>query len=206
MDFNVLYDLRKAKYDYSKAQVCFYNNGKIRTENNDTATHTKDDNSENSIKAIRQLLIKAIQFYSKRCDFDTISMDLELGIIYDINDVNEDNTIKENKEPIQDIVRVYNGTIMPLLNNEQTNDFDYGDTCFGVEDYVRFDTLKKLIDESGLSYVGPRTFNELKDRIQSGEKFNVNVTANLVGKEIEIQKAPKEEKKQTSKIKKLLFK
>ena len=199
MDKNVLDELREAKYAYETAQVCFFNSGIVGKENNDTAKRINTDNPRDSINDIQRVLTSAIKYYSIKCDFDTISMDLDLGIIYNIDDVNEDNTIKENREPIQGIVRFYTGSIKTLLNDQKTSKFDYGETGFGAQHYIRFDTLKAYIDKSGLSYTGPQTFDELKNRIQSGEKFNVSLTANLVEKkEKQIQETPK--------IKKLFFK
>ena len=203
MDKRLLEELIEEKYSYETAHVCFFNNGKVRTEDNGSAKRINNSNPRSSLEDIKDVLKRAIRFYSSECDFDTINLDLELGIVYDKNDVNEDNTIKENCEPIQNIVRFYTGSIKCLLNEEEASKFNYGEIGYGYQSYTKFDELKSLIDKNGLSYNGPQTFEELKDRIQSGEKFNITVSANLVEKEKQVQK---QEVKETPKRKKLFFK
>ena len=64
---------------------------------------------------------KATKMYAYGYDFDTITMDLKLGLVYDVNELDENYQVKENSNPVDGIVRFYSGIVNSYLDGKKTN-------------------------------------------------------------------------------------
>ncbi len=180
MDKAFLEELRKAKSTYETSLVCYFNDGVIRKD-----LHFMDDNLEkakrkNEFYLISEALLEQTKRYGSKYDFDTIKMDLLLGLIYDAKDVDKDDNIKENAEPINGMLRFYTGTANTYLNGEQTNNYN---SKYSLQSYITFDNLMSSIKQKGLKYDGPKSFEELKERILNNEVFEITISASSLNKE-----------------------
>ncbi len=182
MEETLLEKLKKAKKYHGAEFICFFNNGKVREDDLINAKRIQEAKDPKTFDLISEVLYKATESYAQRYDFDSVEMDLELGLIYKARDV-EDGTIIENREPIPGIVRIYTGSITSYLDGEQTSGRDYYRYGFGKQSFITFKQLMKAIQESGLDYTGPETFEEFKEQILQGKPFDIKISANLNEKE-----------------------
>lgn len=155
-------------------RVNFFNDGSVTTDNYSFVEH-----SYFSTAAIGKTFYDAAESYFYRCDFDNISMDLLLGLVYDKKYVNDDNSLKENAKPMDNIVRYYTGSVKSYLDNVQTNTEDYYKYGVGRQGYVKYDDLLSMVEREGLAFTGPKTFEEFRDLILCKCKFDVRISANL---------------------------
>ena len=94
MNNELLQQLVEAKKSNEVAYVSFFNDGNVRTDTRDCVYRLKKDvDNEYSIIPIIACLKSAVESYSDRFDFDTVSMRLSLGLIYEKDDVLENNEI-----------------------------------------------------------------------------------------------------------------
>ena len=187
MGKTILDTMKELKNGY----VSFFNDGKIRKDGGYATKRINEEaNTSYSISLITDVLYGATRSYADDYDFDQIDMTLPLGLIYKSSDVDENNKIKENAQPLKGIVRFYTGSITSYLNGEKTNDLDYGEYARGKQGFINYDLLINEMKENGLTYTGPETFEELKEKILSGENFNVVLSANFKEQE-EVKEEPK---------------
>ena len=125
-----------------------------------------------------EIFCNATDSYARDYDFDDIQMGLELGLIFDQADI-KDGSIKENAQPVKDIVRYYTGSVNCYQDGRQTNTIDYGHYGRGRQNFVSFKGLMEQIKQSGLQYTGPETFEEFEEQILVGEPFDITISANL---------------------------
>lgn len=199
MEKSLLERMIDAKHDHDIVFIEVFNNGTTRNEPQYSAKRLNEVDNSNSFNLIEGVLCDATESYARHCDFDTINMNLELGLIYKVDDI-ENNKIKENAEPVNGVVRFYTGSVKSYLDDKQTNFMDYLDYGMNRQGYIKFDKLMNSINKSGLSYNGPKSFDELKTRIVNGEKFDITMSASLKTKE-EKEQTKKEEKLVEKKIK-----
>lgn len=179
MSNELLQQLVEAKKSNEVAYVSFFNDGNVRTDTRDCVYRLKKDvDNEYSIIPIIACLKSAVESYSDRFDFDTVSMRLSLGLIYEKDDVLENNQIKSNAMPLKNIVRYYTDKIDSYLNGKKTNTYDYNE-IMGRQGFINFNTLISLLRDGGLNYYGPNTFEEFKNLVLSGVPFDIYLQANL---------------------------
>ena len=183
MNKPLLDKLMDAKKENDIAHVSFFNDGSIKKDENYSAQRINKINNREQFEAIEEVFYNATRSYSRNFDFDSIEVELLLGLIFDVKDIDENDNIKENAKPIEGIVRYYTGSTTSYLENNKTNTIDYSVYGVGRQGYIEFDKLIAYIKDSGLVYQGPETFNEFEEGILLGENFNIALTANLQQKE-----------------------
>ena len=206
MEKSLIEKMIEAKHDHDIVLVEVFNNGKYKYIPQYATKPLEDVDNYNSFNQIERYFCDATESYARHYDFDSINLNLQIGIIYDVNDIVND-TVKEGAEPLDEIVRFNTGSVKSYLNNKKTNIMDYEDYGFSQQGFIKFDKLMSSIESSGLQYNGPKSFDELKTKILNGEKFDITLSANLKTKEEEMSKEPRKEKPVEEKIKRLsLFK
>lgn len=183
--------LKSARKAHELAHISIFNDGEIRKDENSSAKRINDIHENWEFDDLERTLCDATSSYSKYYDFDSISMNLLFGLIFDANDVDENNAIKEDAEPIKGIVRYYTGSINATLDNHKVNNRDYAEYGLSRQGYVHFDKFLSLIKESGLDYNGPETFQEFKEMILTCEPFDITISADLNKKEEKKEQAKK---------------
>ncbi|MBQ6477194.1 MAG: hypothetical protein IJI43_02020 [Bacilli bacterium] len=192
MENSFIKELRNAKENHNEKIVEFFNDGKVRRDKIDDLERLESAKLTNKFYMITDVMSKATELYGYTCDFDTITMKLYLGIIYDIDDIDENDQIKENASPMKGMLRFYTGEVDCYLDGEKTNERT---SERGSQSYIKFSQLMSSVKKCGLDYNGPETFEELKTRILNNEVFDITLTASLKQKEEKLdQETVKEEK------------
>ena len=175
--------LQDARKQHEIAHVSFFNDGKVRSDENYMLKLFKKANDPEEFEAIEEVFVKAAESYSRQYKFDSIEMGLILGLVFNKEDIDENNNMRENAEPIKGIVRYYTGSVKSFQNGEQTNTIDYASYAPTRQGYINFDKLMSAIKRSGLSYTGPESFDEFEEQILVGEPFDITLSANFNKKE-----------------------
>lgn len=152
------------------------NDGSISEDSNGYADTMNDD--KDSVPGILRTFFDATRSYTHYHQFDEIDMNLVVGLIFKKEDV-IDGKIKEGAKPINDIVRFYTGSVKSYLDGEQTNTADYYRYGLGRQGYVNYKKLVSGIENEGLEFIGPRSFDEFKTAIMYNGNFEIIVKADL---------------------------
>ena len=184
MNKSLIEELIEAKHEHDNVLASVFNDGKVRKDEKYMAERLEDDTKNDKFYLITETMKDATKMYGLGYEFDTISMDLLLGLIYDVNDLDENDKIKENAQPINGMVRFYTSNVSSYLDGVKTNKYEYD---LGRQGFIKFDKLMSNISKSGLEYAGPTSFEELKERILGEEIFNISLTAELEKKDTNIQ-------------------
>lgn len=202
MDKTLLEELKEARISNEDAYVIFFNNGKSEVEKRCCEQNMNEYAQEYSIRRIGEHLKDIAESFGRHYAYDTIHMGLEIGLIYNKNDVLEENKIPKDKEPLSDIVRFSTKRPECFLNGEKSNTDDY----FGYDKqgFINYNVFVKKMEKNGLEFNGPKSFEEFKELILTGEPFDINLVASLTDtKENEVIEEVKEEPKKL--IKKSFF-
>ena len=183
MEKDLLEELRVARHAYEISHVNFFNTGKITEEERYYATRINDDYSLSAFELIKDYLLSAAKSYSRDCDFDRIDLSLLIGLVFEKENVDDNNKIKENAEPIHNMVRYYIGNATAYLDGEKSNESDYSGVSY--QGYINYNKLVSFTKKIGLEFNGPDSFEEFKKAILSGEPFDISLTANLEEREKE---------------------
>ena len=180
MKKSVFEQLEDVKEKSLIANVNFFNNGSITKDDRGLAENLKNREFSKSFDDISSVLVEAAYRYSNnKYEFDSIKMNMLFGLIYDVNDVDKDNNIKENATPNDKMVRYYTNSIKSYLDGERTNALDYGEYGVSRQGVINYDQLVKFVYENGLEFNGPQSFEELKNAILSKEKFDISIGADF---------------------------
>ncbi len=154
----------------------FFNDGSISF---DDVKFSEKLSKLDSFEPISDVFYKAAESYSSDAAFDSITMYLLLGLVYDKDSLNEDNSFKTNAKPYNNIVRYYTGSVKSYQGQDQTNELDWYKYGYNRQGYIRYDELVKTIKQEGLIFNGPETFEEFKNLILSKKPFEISFTADL---------------------------
>ncbi len=183
MDETLLEKVLEAKKSHETALVGFFNDGKIRKDDNSNAKRVSEASQDYSYYCIGDLLCDATASYARETDIDCVSLGLSVGLLFNKADVDDNNMINENAQPLSDIVRYYTFDFNGYLNGKNIG-CDYVSRYMpGRQGFVNYNKLVATVKKGGLKFEGPETFEEFKDAILSGEKFDIVVSADLKEKE-----------------------
>ena len=162
----------------SEDYVNFFNDGTITT---DSSKDYKDMRSwasspfYNSVSMIEDYFVRKAGWLAEdNTDFDSLYMDLKLGLVVKSEDVSNENKIKPGSKPINNIVRFYTGSVQSFSEGKKT---DETANSLGYQGYVNYHRLVSAMEREGLVFNGPRSFKEFKELILSGETFDVGISA-----------------------------
>lgn len=172
-------ELIKAKKELEKSYVIFYSDGKVRKE---VAKDINDrlNSSNDQFFWIEEQFKDACSYYGRRHEFDSLNMGLILGVLFDGDDVNPDETIKEGAHPVNDLVHFYTGEIDSYLDGDKTNTEDFSKYHYQSQSFLRFSHLLSEAKKNGIKYDGPESFDELVASVKSRQENDINLSLSLV--------------------------
>ena len=172
-----------AKRDYEVGQVIFYNNGQVGTETNSFAKKMDKIYDSVELEMLTSDLCSATASYARRYELDSMEVGLQLGLIYNANDVDEKRQIKPGAKPVNNIVRYYDIGFNSYLDGVQTNEHEYGEHNVTHQGYIHYDKLVEAFNGSGVEFTGPESFEEFKELILSGVPFDISLIADFKKKQ-----------------------
>ncbi len=190
MNKSLLEELKEASVSNEEAYVEFFNNGEVRRIKRSADKRMNQEEQDATLRRMNYVFVDGAESYALNCPYNKISMGLEVGLIYNNADVGNENIIKEGTKPIDNLVHCYSGNITSYLDGEQTNEREY--YHYSVQGFVKYDKLVSTMEKNGLSFNGPKTFEEFKEKILSGSVFDISLDADLKEKEkVEVKEEPK---------------
>ena len=181
MGKSLLEELQAASVSNDEAYVEFYNNGEVRTEKHRADKRMTKYQLEDTISTIKYVFSSGAETFARECSYNKITLGLEIGLLFNKEDVDENNKIKENAKPMENIVHCYTGDITSYLDDEKSNERDYNN--YHIQGFVDYDVLVNTMQENGLIFDGPENFVDFKEQILSGENFDISLVADLKAKE-----------------------
>lgn len=206
MEKTLLERMQESKANHGVAFVNYMNNGDVykdefyRTKNLELSKETF------RYELVGETFYDAVENCARNYDFDTVTMDLYLGLVYKAEDHDENGNLKDGAEPINNIVRFYTADVNCYLDGEQTNTYNYG-RWHSRQSFIDYDLLVNTTRKNGLIFNGPETFKEFEEAIKSGETFDIKLEASILPKEDTkevVQDEVKKEEKPKSMIKRFL--
>lgn len=177
MDKTILEQVKEAANKAKIKYVSFFNNGKIVKDNGRMERSFNKANDSYQSELLLETMVDGAKLYSSFYDFDSIDMHLILGLVFNEQDIKDDQQL-EGAKPIKGLVRYYTGTF-DITNGEEKTSFDDGRYYPSTQGFINYNKLMKAIEKSGLDYTGPETFQEFEEQILVGEPFDIKVSANL---------------------------
>lgn len=166
----------------SIAYVNFLNDGTITKDEYSESERLNRVNSPYWVGSVKELFCEAAQRCVYKCDFNNINMDMLIGLVYNVENIDENDKIKEGAKPINNVVRFYTGDITSYLDGKEThrietnNNYSY---MWKRNSYLNYSEFVSLLEKEGITYNGPKSFKELKEAILSGEKFDIKLSIDL---------------------------
>ncbi len=192
MERTILERMQESKANHGVTFVNYLNNGEVFKDEFYKTRRLEFAKEKSTYDLIGESFYDSTESCARHYDFDTITMDLYLGLIYKAEDHDENGKLKSDAEPINNIVRFYTADVNCYLNGEQTNDYNYG-RFNSHQSFIDYDMLVKTSRKNGLIFDGPETFAEFKEAMKSGEPFDIKLVASLLPKQ-EIGKEEQQEK------------
>ena len=177
MDKSTLDTIIDAYHSDDPTYVCFFNNGEVKEDGLSVNEKMDAYHYDDTLSYIPYYLKKATLSFKDDAPFDQVTMGLKVGLVYNVCDVDEEGKIKANAEPIKGIARCYFDDVNCYLDGKKANKRRFD--MYGNNGFVNYNKLVSYARENKLDFTGPETFEFFKAAILSGEKFDVEVSANI---------------------------
>ena len=181
--------IQKARKDYDTALVCYFNDGVVRKDSYSFVERMKIFNAFDAVRDINRMVCDVASSEYSAANCDVVEANINIGLIYKVNDVDEDDKPKAGAKPVNGIVRVYDGPIYGYNDDIQTYTSEGRMFPMGFNSFARYDDLVRLLKFRGYTFEGPKTFKEFKELINAGEPFEIKVSVDLKPKEVKEEQA-----------------
>lgn len=178
--------MRDVKNNHGDTYVSYFSNGVVEKNTFYTTKMEREANNLDAFMPIGESLYKATEICSHNYDFDTIDMDLIVGLVYKARDVDENNVPKKGATPLLNIVSCHTGDVVTYLDNEPT-----GVSVCDMEEpaFINYNHLVSKVKNNGLKFHGPKNYEEFVKAMFSGEPIDINLEANFKAVEQKKEKA-----------------
>ena len=177
LEKSFLEELKEASVSNEPAYVEFFNNKKVRRETKRANDRMTPYYLDDTIGTIKYVFRTGAQTYASNCSYDKIDLGLEIGLMYNAEDVDENDQIKENAKPLDGIVHCYTGNLTSYLNGEQSNERNY--YTYSIQGFVKYDRLVSTMKKNGIDFVGPEKFEDFQKAVLAGEPFDISLVADI---------------------------
>lgn len=177
MGKSLLEELQDARVSNDPAYVEFYNTGEVRREERGADNRMTYLEQDDTIRGINFVFRDGAETYARKCSYDTLSLGLEIGLIYNEQDIGPENRIKENAKPLNGMVHVYTGEITSYLDGKQSNEKRY--YSYSRQGFVDYNKLVSNMKRNGITFAGPQNFECFKAAVLSKEPFDISLKASL---------------------------
>ena len=178
MNKTLLERMKESKDKHGVAFIGVFNDGKVRIDENYTAERIQYADESFAFNHIDEVMYDINESFAREYKFDSMKLGLSLVLLFDGKYADENQKLSEDAEPVDNIVRYYTMGASCYLDGEKTNKIDYGQIR-SRQGFINYDRLVNSAEENGLSFNGPRTFEEFKEMILQGEPFDISLGAVL---------------------------
>ena len=179
MEKSIKEQIIELKKEKDTGCVNFFNDGKVTTDDNHYIRKIDTFKNQESIDMIKQVILGAAEYYARDYEYDSLSLELILGLVYKSEDVREDNRVKFNRLPINNLVRYYTGSVKSFYEFAQTNDIEYNALGRGRQGYLHYNEFVEAMENEGIEYDGPKTFDEFVEAMSSNLPFDISLNVDL---------------------------
>lgn len=172
-------DLVEIKDSQVPALVHYMSNGEVNVVDMSYLELLNKFDNKKSIADITKIIKRAAEMYKLDGKFDRITANLDMGLVYYKDDVDNKNRIIGCSKPINNIVFYTATDISSYYDEKKTNKYNYCTYGWTVSGYVKYNEFAELMEKEGLSFSGPETFTDFKDAILNGKKFDIALEADL---------------------------
>lgn len=174
--------MKESKNQHGIALVGVYNDGKKSFYKQWQTTTMKYANDKDQFDSIGKYIYEVNESYSRECDYDTLNFEMGVALLFSGKDLDENQKLKDDAEPINGIVKYYSSKSACYLDGEEIKTIDWGNIK-ATDGFINYDLLVKSVEGNGLVFNGPKTFEEFKEHILIGEPFDITISASLKPKE-----------------------
>lgn len=178
--------MKESKEKHGIALIGRFNDGTTSFYQKWQTTTMKYANDEDQFDSLGKYIYGVNESYSRECDYDTLDFDMTLGLLFSGKELDENQKLKDDAEPINGIVCYHSSKSTCYLDGEEVKTIDWG-IIKATDGFINYDLFVKSVEENGLVLNGPKTFEEFKEYILVGEPFNITISASLNPKEKETQ-------------------
>lgn len=172
-------DLLKIKTELEKYYVCFSASGKVHEERGVFVDKHSNEELNGVLSTIDYFIKNSTECLAYRnIDFDKIKFGFDFGILYEKDNLGNNNKILPSSISLQNKVHFYTGNVIAYLNDKEQNIISAEDNN-NFQGYVDYDKFIKDVNASGLSINGPQSYKELENLIRSGETCDMFLTVDL---------------------------
>lgn len=174
--------MKNSKDDYSIVYKYIFNDGTTSTDKKYESKRIENAKRSDAFDLIGATLCAINDSYARYYSFDTLNINLKLGLVFYDKNIEKHEKIELEAEPIKDIVHYYTTEAYCYLNGEKVTERELG-SMHSRQGYIKYDTLIRSVEKNGLIFNGPKTFEEFKEQILTGEPFDISLTACFLEKE-----------------------
>ena len=179
MEKSLLERIKLIKKNGSIRFVDFYNDGSIGKDEYSETRYIDTIYNSIPVESIERLMCYAAEQYATKNDFDRISVDLLLGLVYKVEDVDLLNNIIEGAEPLDNIVSYRTGDTRSYIGDHITNETKLENSIRNYKGYANYEEFISLLKKRGITFNGPTRFKDFKKAILSGDYFNIELSLDL---------------------------
>lgn len=177
---NLKEELIEFKKQIEKKYVFIYSDGTAQNHSDHDIEARTVWEPKNRFNYIKEEFKDAYERYGrKEMDVNSINMGLKVGVMFNDDDVIDFNTVKEGAIPVSSLVHFYTMDITGYSNATPVEDEIYNQTRIGHQTYIDYNVLVNQAEKEGIEYNGPKTFEELAQRIMDGQQIDINLFLDL---------------------------
>jgi hypothetical protein len=176
--------LSDTRRDHEVSYIVKFNNGRLKKEKVNKTKNMDPSYDTNSFVFDYKWAFKSIAqcLSSYHIDFDYVSVNLLVGLMYNPEDY-INGKLKEDAKPVEDVVSVYIGKMDALLKNRKRIIDPMYKLFLRSHKFVNYNELIESFNKEGIVFDGPKSFDELVERITSNETFDIKGYIDLKNQE-----------------------
>ena len=178
MGNTLLEKMYDAKKTYETAYYSFFSDGEVEERTNflkDSIEEAKEAKDFPALSHYLEILARDHSVYGK---YDSLDVNLSLGIVFKSEDVNDDKKPKGPSHAIRDIVDVRIDNSSSYLERELVKD-NLDTYCYDRVGFTTLDNLISFLENEGLTYNGPENYEEVLYDFIYEKPMTATITANL---------------------------
>ena len=191
--------------DTEVSYVNYFNDGVVREDKYSDSKEINSVSTWSLSNKIRYTLERLGELLRLKSDFDYLELNLLVGLMYNPKDYEKNGNSFEGLTPYNTI-RVFSKELCGNINGKKLSLDKTWNSILQFSGYAEYDELVKTLNEEGIPFNGPKSFEELKTKITTGEPFEIKAYVDLRKKEVTSEEPKLEQVEPALTRKRCLFK